>query len=293
MGHHILKDRLNNKDQLSICRFNQKQGSPFARTRIRAGYDAYKDKNGLTQFGTVLFEKTNTIVLGGSLFTLSKVFNAKPKNEVDTLNNIMDIANTGPSIQSDKDTYVCLFGVGTGGSGMSLSDVKDVKVYEREIFDMVPFRQTADELTSEEAAKYWFKKKVDIGGVTKTAYYLKKFENEPEVHVLWRDAEGDEDGSEVGPNVHETSAANAIPIETFVEATLKITKKDIREYFDDDGNIEITRINSIGLFTGVLGTLDDGTHDYKQVKLFSKLNIFNEPLALAKDLTISYRIYAS
>ena len=205
----------------------------------------------------------------------------------------MGIANTGNAITVNTGTYVCLFGVGIGGAGENITDVKDVKYYEREIMDMIPLRQTADELTSDEANKYWFKKTVDVNGTDKTAYYLKKFETEPEIHVLWRDAEGDEDGSEVDANVYNTPSTNTTPIETFIELNLKINKKDVREYFDDMGNVDVTRINSIGLFTGVLGTLEDGTQDYKQVKLFSKLNINNEILTLAKDLTIAYRIYTS
>ena len=74
---------------------------------------------------------------------------------------------------------------------------------------------------------------------------------------------------------------------------LKISKKDVRDYFELYGDIEQCRINSIGLFTGAKRTLPDGTEDYQQVKLFSKLNIPNEMLTLKKDLTIVYRIYTN
>ena len=234
------------------------------------------------------------IVLGGSLFTLEKVFGINSPIAIRDLRDIMSLPSSDTPITNNKDTYVCLFGVGTGGAGESMTDVKDVDYYEDTIYDMVPFRQSETELIPEEAAKYWFKKPVTInvdgGQIHKTAYYLKRFETVPEIHVLWRDAEGDEDGSEVGDNVHETPSTNTTPIETFIELTLKITKKDVREFFNDNGNIEATRINSIGLFTGIRNEGDD---DYQQVKLFSKLNINNEILVLAKDLTISYRIYTS
>lgn len=285
-----LHDNLNNNDRVSFS-MNR---SPYTRTRIVAGYDPYKDKNGITQFGEVVFETENMIVLGGSLFTLEKVFGVKSPLTIETLNDIMKIANTGSPITSNVNTYTCLFGVGIGGAGESITDVKDVKYYEREIMDMIPLRQTADELTSDEATKYWFRTEVtDANGTPKTAYYLKKFETEPEIHVLWRDVEGDEDGSEVGSDVYNTPESNTTPIETFIELTLKISKKDVREYFDDLGDAYVKRINSIGLFTGTLGTLGDGTQDYKDVRLFSKLNINNEILTLAKDLTIAYRIYTS
>ena len=285
-----IRDNLNNKDSVS---FSTKR-SPFVRTKIVAGYDPYKDKNGVTQFGETVFETENMIVLGGSLFTLEKVFGLNSPIVIRDLRDVMALPSQDTPITNNKDTYVCLFGVGTGGAGESITDVKDVEYYEDTIYDMIPFRQTENELTPEEAAKYWFKKPVTInidgGQIHKTAYYLKRFETVPEIHVLWRDAEGDEDGSEVGDNVYETPSTNTTPIETFIELTLKITKKDAREFFDDNGNIEATRINSIGLFTGVRNEGDD---DYQQIKLFSKLNINNEILVLAKDLTISYRIYTS
>lgn len=285
-----IRDNLNNKDSVS---FSTKR-SPFVRTKIVAGYDPYKDKNGVTQFGETVFETENMIVLGGSLFTLEKVFGLNSPINIRDLRDIMALPSQDTPVIHNKDTYVCLFGVGTGGAGESITDVKDVEYYEDTIYDMIPFRQTEYELSPEEAAKYWFKKPITInidgGQIHKTAYYLKRFETVPEIHVLWRDAEGDEDGSEVGDNVYETPSTNTTPIETFIELTLKITKKDAREFFDDNGNVEATRINSIGLFTGVRR---DGDDDYQQIKLFSKLNINNEILVLAKDLTISYRIYTS
>lgn len=250
----------------------------LARTRIQ-GFD---------DFGNLLFETENQIVLGGALFILEKVFGVESPLYVDYLNNIMGVATDEPIDEIyPQDTIVTLFGVGTGGCGDSIRSVKDVKFYEREIFDMIPFRVTDEELTPAEQKKYWFKK--DMNG--KTAFYLKKFEQNPEIKVLWKDAEGDEDGSEVESDVHTTQRTE--PIETFVEMVLKISKKDIREYFELHGDIEQTRVNSIGLFTGCLRTLPDGTEDFKQVKLFSKLNIPNEMLTLAKDLTLVYRIYTS
>lgn len=250
----------------------------LARTKIQ-GFD---------DFGNLLFETENQIVLGGALFILEKVFGIESPLYVDYLNNIMGVATDNPVDEVyPRDTVVTLFGVGTGGCGDSIRSVKDVKFYEREIFDMIPFRVTDEELTPSEQQKYWFRK--DMNG--KTAFYLKKFEQDPEIKVLWKDAEGDEDGSEVESDVHETQRTE--PIETFVEMVLKISKKDIREYFELNGDIEQTRVNSIGLFTGCLRTLADGTKDFQQVKLFSKLNIPNEMLTLAKDLTLVYRIYTS
>lgn len=282
----IFNDNLIVKDKIQ-CSF--KPTSMF-KTKIMAGYDLKKDKNGISQLGEVLFETENMTVLGGALFTLAKVFGVEPPLNIESLNSIMNIANDGAPVTDkySKENVVCLFGVGIGGCGDSLTSVKDVKFYEREIFDMVPFRITEEALTPEEREKYWFRHLREDG---KTAYYLKKFDATPEIKVLWKDSEDGEDGTEVENGVHNTTRTE--PIETFVEMVLTINKKDIREYFELNGNIEMARINSLGLFTGVRGTLEDGTTDYKEVKLFSKLNFYNEMLNLAKDLIFVYRIYTS
>ena len=60
-----------------------------------------------------------------------------------------------------------------------------------------------------------------------------------------------------------------------------------------NGNVEQTRINSIGLFTGILADTTAGQKDYKDVRMFSKLNINNEMLQNLKTLTFIYRIYTS
>lgn len=280
-------DSLQKKDEL--LQFEVQK--PGFRTEIIGGYDPYVDRNGVTQLGETLFETENSIVLGGALFVLEKVFGIPSPLFVDYLNNIMNVATSGLPITDiyPKDNVVCLFGVGIGGSGDTITSVKDVKFYEREIMSMIPFRVTDQVLTSTDANKYWFKKKDSTTG--KTSYYLKAFEGIPQIKVLWKDVSGDADGSPVESNVYNTTRTE--PIETFIEINLKVGKNDCREWFELNGNIEQTRVNSIGLFTGIKAQLDDGTYDYKQVKLFSKLNINNEMLTLSKDLTVIYRIYTS
>jgi len=269
-----LKDKINPRDMIKSI----KHASPFVRTEV-----IFQD-----ECGVELDRYENQTVLGGAITVLEKCWGITSTLVIDTINNIMGIANTGVAVDP-KDVVVCLFGVGTGGSGDAIGTVKDVKFYEREVFDMVPLRFTDPiNLTTEELTKYWFKSVQPDGRI---AYYMKKFEIPPIIKVLWKDAQGDEDGSEVENGVHNTNRTE--PIETFVEMVLKITKKDIREWFEETGNIELARFNSIGLFTGALGTLADSTQDYKNVKMIAKLNIGNEMLEYAKELTIIYRIYTS
>ena len=280
------KDKLSTNGIISL----DYKPNVLQKTKIIGGFNPRINEKGITELGEVLFEEENQIVLGGALFILEKIFGVTSPLLVDYLNNIMGIATTGATVTEiyPKDTLVCLFGVGIGGAGDTITSVLDVKFYEREIFDMVPFRVIDGALSAEDVEKYWFKKLLLDD---KQAYYLKKFEAPPAIKVLWKDAEGDEDGTVVEAGVHDTTRIE--PIESFIELILKISKTDVREWFELQGNIEQARINSIGLFTGIKSQLADGTFDYKQVKLFSKLNIGNELLQLAKDLTIIYRIYTS
>ncbi|MGV7535337.1 hypothetical protein PJM52_29320, partial [Mycobacterium kansasii] len=63
-------DSLQKKDEL--LQFEVQK--PGFRTEIIGGYDPYVDRNGVTQLGETLFETENSIVLGGALFVLEKVF---------------------------------------------------------------------------------------------------------------------------------------------------------------------------------------------------------------------------
>ena len=281
-----LNDRVTSKDEI-VTHENDNptfeyKPRPLQRTKVIG----YAEKNG-NIFGEKLWEDENQITIGGALFILEKLFGVKAGLYIENLNNIMGVAPNNQPADIPKDDIVCLFGVGVGGCGDSIRSVKEVKFTEREIVEMIPFRITDEELTDVEQEKYWFKQVVD----NKTRYYLKTFETEPVIKSLWKDGEGDEDGSEVEANVHESGRTE--PIETFVELILKITKKDIREYFEIYEDIELARVNSIGLFTGCKRLQPDGTKEFQQVKLFSKLNIPNEMLTLSKDLTIVYRIYTS
>lgn len=232
--------------------------------------------------GNKLFEEENKTVLGGAFSIIEKVFNTETPFKVATLNELYNVA-TGPA-DSDEN-FVCLFGIGTGGCGETIGSIVDVHYPEREIKQMIPFRVVNTPLSSEDEEVYWFKKDYGDGY---SGYYLKSFQSITS-KCLWDDGINGEDGSPVSSDVH--SLARLDPIDTFVEMTLRIDKKDAREWFNYQGDVETPRVNSIGLFTGTKCTLDNGREEYKEVKLFSKLNIENEILQLSKGITLVYRIY--
>jgi hypothetical protein len=249
------------------------------------------------EFGEKVFShEDNETVLGGALIVLEKLANVESTLKVASINHIMNINDLVPTAESSAtaDDILIGWGVGIGGSGDAFGSRVEVKFQEREIGQnghsgqMVPFRVVSEPFdpTSVEAAKYWLRKKREDGYYE---YYGKSFEAEPIIKVLYQDGVDGEDGTEVEDDVYNTTRTD--PIEVFLEMTLKITSKDIREYFEHLDQVEAARFNTIGLFVGRKTEIDTGYIDYTNVKMFSKVTLDNEPLANSKSLTMIYRIF--
>ena len=273
--------------------FGIKRGhKPVFRTRItRLAYN---------EFGECIAEDEfhNETVLGGALTVLEKLWGVTAPLKIASINNLLGINDTvslADSSATNEDT-VCLWGVGIGGSGDAFAAVRQVHFYERELGqnghtdEMIPFRVVSEPFSSTDPnySQYYMMHQRDDGYFE---YFLKKFEIDPIIKILWKDGAEGEDGSEVGDDVHNTSRTD--DIEAFVEMHCKVDVKDIREYFEHLGMTQMTRINSLGLFTGRYTKLDDGRYDYTNVKLFSKLNFNNEALLNAKTILYKYRVYVS
>ena len=203
--------------------------------------------------------------------------------------------------------YVCLYGVGITGSATNSVTKPPVNFLEYSIQNslavederqltgtMIPFRYTANQLTDAERIKYFGKtKEWSADTVENIGYYLKRFESEPQIKHYWK-AETDEFDStnEVTQSEYypKTSSTNSSTITSYTEMILKITTKDIKEWFDANNNIDATRINTIALFTG---RYNKELGDYENVRLFSKLVINVENLSLEKDFDIIYRVFGS
>ena len=285
----MISKQMSMQDKLAFIetfKNKEKQKSPF-RTEISA-YD---------EFGDILFTlEHNMVVIGGAITVLEKMWNIRSSLMIDTINNINQI---NPAVQSTtellpQNDYVCLWGIGIGGSGDAFGSVRDVKYYEREIGqngqsnEFIPFRTVTTALEGEDVQKYTLSKSVGTGF---TAYYAKKFEDDPFIRSLWRDGVEGEDGTEVTDGVHNTQRTE--DIETFVEMHMRIDQEDGREWFEMNGNIEQARFNTIGLFTGRLTADGSGGYTATNVKLFTKFNFDNEALTTNKSIVIKYRIYAS
>ena len=171
---------------------------------------------------------------------------------------------------------------------------------------IIPFRYTAEDLNPLDKAKYFGKKKNPENQLT--GYYLKRFENDPVIKHVWIDGtEIDEDTEEslvTNADLWNTNIGGVNTIASFTEITLKISKKDIKEWFNVMEEEDRARINTIALYSGdfVAGynpsnpdEPDTSTYvgDYRNCRLFSKLIINPEYLNIAKDLSIIYRVYGS
>lgn len=200
--------------------------------------------------------------------------------------------------------HVHLFGVGVTGTAENNITVHKVGYREMSIDMngepngiMYPLRYTASELDGSEKTKYFGKKYDDATGAT--GYYLKRFENEPQIKHIWKTQDNMDSDNEIlvdNDNLHDNTRNDAI--QSFTEMHLQITKKDLKEFFRDKLNQpESCRFNCIALYDGYYteqGKSDNDLFgDYANVRLFSKLNIPTEHLSLQKDLEIIYRVYGS
>jgi hypothetical protein len=258
------------------------------KTMIMAGYDLKTNKNGVHYLGEEIIERQhNKVVVGGSIEMLKKIFGAESSLTVSSLNELMSIDNTGVPVNGETKT-VCLFNVGIGGCGSSYADVQVTLDQANTVPSMIPFRIVSTPAAVDQD-KYWFKKSLNDSGMY--AYYLKRFENNPTVHCLFKDGIGDEDGTEVTGNPASYNRTEGV--ETFVELVLEISSDDLREYFALYDNPDFPRFNTIGLCSGTLSTLANGEFEYRDVHQFSVLNFSNEILHFEKNLSIIYRVYLS
>lgn len=286
----ILKDSICLDDKIAGSVQAKHPQTLWARTRVIGGYGIHKNEYGVSQLHETVFDQSNIVPIGGVQYAMESIFGVKGSLTIPTLNDIAQIGAIGSMVApSGGMPYaygqkVCLFGVGTGGAAENnITTIKD-KYNEYTLPEMIPFRFTNEDLSETDRLKYFGKKDIDDS----IAYYLKKFDTDPIIRHVFKNGEEGEDGSEVDSSYFNTGSETGV--ESFTECCLTISKKDVREWFAYNGNIEESRVNSIGLFTAVF---DPELNDYANIQLFSKLNIPTEPLSLTKDMNIIYRVYGA
>lgn len=300
------------------------KGGLFARTEVIGGYgDVQINPTGKSTLGEQIFNTHNIVPIGGTSYALQHLFGV-PETQIDipTMHELHGIGaeDSQPTTETYKTPdgtgvtvyryghFVQLFGIGITGSSENDIDIYPCDYRENTIEidkvnadgleirgHMLPFRYTGAALDSDESKRYFGKKQDPATGIT--SYYLKKFETDVVIKHIWKTGEDVDNeilvpSSDVWENV---SGLNVV--ETFAEIILKITKKDVKEYFRDKlEQPSRCRFNTLALFNGRFtkpSTNDTVYGDYEDVRLFSKLCINPEYLDLNKDLNIIYRIYTS
>ena len=328
----LLKDNVSlKKDSIDIA--TPKPGL-WARTEVVVGRGYNENRLGKSFLDEVDFTRENTVPIGGVQYVLEQLFGVSGEGgsagiKIPTLFEqgigAPDAAssymyktpslNDGGGQVSKKTPYtpgqfVQLFGIGVTGTAENNITVHKVGYRENSInmsiqtdssdgvLDgaMYPFRFTESTLTEVDRQRYFGKKYDAVSG--KTGYYLKRFEQDPEIKHIWKTSDTMDIENEIRvtqDTVWDYSRNDAV--ESFIECHLRITKNDVKEYFEYIGQPESCRINCNALYNGYY-TEDykgDGEQfgDYQNIKLFSKLNIPTEHLSLQKNLEILYRIYGS
>lgn len=324
IDHITLEDNISTKDNIYT-------GGLWAKTEVLYGTGYHHNRLGKSTLDEVFGTDHNMVPISGTQSVLQYLFGVKGPINISTLYDEMGIGQpndesatpqflvpdpitTDGSAVYRKSIYnpghlVQLFGIGVTGTAENNITVHKVGYRETKIemvvktvdgqldAKMYPFRFDENELDPQERQKY-FGKLVDPK-TGKTGYYLKRFEAFPEIKHIWKNMDtmdSDQETPVTDGTVFDFTRDDAI--NTFVECHLKITKKDLKEYFQYAlDQPESCRFNTIALYDGLYtekGKADNEQFgDYCNVRLFSKLNIPTEHLSLQKDLDIIYRIYAS
>lgn len=305
-----INDTINLNDRMGNGR------NPFwVKTEIIGGHGIHVNPlTGVSELDEVIFGPVhNTVTISGVQYAMEMIFGTTGPITIPTLYDELGIglANetfTDMKVSDPNGEYtmpyhfgnrVCLFGIGLTGSAENSITKYPVDYREKSIEIsktaedgtqlegvMLPFRYTSQSLTETEQKSY-FGKKVS-GGYT--GYYLKRFENDPVIKHLWNTGSTDEDSEEEVTNGEVWDSSRTTAVQSFTEMQLKITEKDIKEYFNETGRIDEPRLNTIALFFGDYKTEQA---DYANVRMFSKLYIPTENVSLSKDLDLIYRVYGA
>lgn len=235
----------------------------------------------------VKFRGFNKVIVPGSQFVLSKLFNIKPKVFTPSYNTVLNLDHsvnepfTGEGIR--KSEQVWLFAVGTGGTVDEPTQVKTVD-YSKWIQpeELVPFRyqMPTNDLGVYMRDKYFGRKTTE----DRIAYYFKAFENPPQMIQQYMD------GTPIDENIYLSERKDEI--ESFVSLELTITKEDCRDFFASTTGLKTSHIDTISLLTAYK-TEYEGFIYFQDIRPLTKINIPAEFLSdTSKSLEITYNIYA-
>ena len=206
-----------------------------------------KDEN-----GELIFKRSNTVVLGGSITALEKLGGVQATYRTPTFNTIMNYHPMGDPQTPEEDwadeptSFLALYAVGIGGASDTFGLVYSPDFKQTNISEIIPFRVNSTNSLDVpgilpgvdnklERQKYTARMRVGDNYY----WYLKKFEKPVTIRSLWKNAPDlSKDGTEITSDADVTNGPDGTGIETFIECTIRIDPKDIIPYFEANGNIE-------------------------------------------------------
>lgn len=243
----------------------------------------------------VIWKGRNKVILPGAEFLALHVFHLPTDVPITpSYNTSLDLENTiysNPPLEPNKAFLWC---VGTDGCGRENSQVYEVD-YRKWIMpvSMVPFKYplTSDDLTPAERNIYFGRQLSSSNWPhpNNYAYYFKRFDSDPTLIRRYTDGTG------ITSTVYDD--ITRIPVETYVEMSMSITKDDCREFFYYTTGINDARINTMSLCTAYARDITDPVSGntyvyYQDIRPITKLNFPNEPLIdLNKGIDIIYQVY--
>lgn len=237
--------------------------------------------------GKILQDVENKIVITGSMLNAANLFGIDvpvllPDYNTELgLDNTVDYSNVTPT----NTPLVCLFCIGDTGCGTNAQDVFKVNYVDRiDPEDLIPFRYVnkTDDLNAD-LRKYYYGRKTDNSN-GKIAYYFKAFDTTPQMHLRYTDH------TQVTDNLYNVDTTQQA--ECYVEVRLRVTRKDLRDYFEQVIGWEKARVSTISLCHAWYNIDKDGFREYQQIFPYARLNFSLEWLVdLTKGIDFNYQIF--
>jgi hypothetical protein len=277
---HSIRDIVTNKD------LTDRLGGKVKKTKITiTDHDT----------GEVLGEYENKVVISGSMFSGCRIFGIDSSLILPTYNDEMHFDKDQEKLLNYDSSIVQLFCVGDDGCGSTQRDVYPVNYTDRikpltdldniELGCIYPFRfQNADDDLPEQLRSYYFGRKT-YSDKNKIAYYFKKFDTTPELHVMYAD------GTQVDDNMYNSDTDQIA--ECYVETRLRITRNDLRDFFEQMIGWENARISTLSLcYAWEFEDPVTGYKFYQDIYPYTKLNFPVEFLVnLDKAIDFNYQVY--
>lgn len=239
----------------------------------------------------------NKVLITGSMFSGCRLFGIDTDLVLPSYNDEMHFYKDQPSPVESRNynkSFVQLFCVGDDGCGATQRDVRVCNYTDRirpltDITDpqsciggIYPFRYVdIDSDLPEQLRNYYFGRKTYTN---KIAYYFKKFDTTPQLHVKYTD------GTQVDDNMYITNTDQVA--ECYVETRLRITRNDFRDFFEDVIGWDNARISTISLCYAWEYEDPDGYSYYQDIYPYTKLNFPVEFLVnLDKAIDFNYQVY--